>query len=220
MPAGCNNAQVHDEAGPALSGRFSFDVSTGKWKLDAEAVRLHGHVPGEFDATTESVLAAAAPEDEPGVRDLLTKMIATKEPFSAPYRLQAADGVERRVVLVGELALCGNPDEVTVIEGFFIDLTADIEAMNSEAAREAVQASAENRAVIERAKGALMLAYGFDEDAAFSMLSWWSRNRNVKLRVLASELMKATEDGAATAQELRASVDGLLHDITMKASQD
>ena len=209
---------VHENAAPALSGRFTFDVATGSWELDAEAERLHGYLPGEFVATTESVLGAADPDDEPGVRDLLTKMIATQEPFSVPYRLRAADGVERKVVMVGELALCGDPDQVTSIEGFFIDLTSDIQAMTDEAATEAVKASAEHRAVIERAKGALMLAYGFDEDAAFSMLSWWSRNRNVKLRVVATELMKATEDGAATAQELRSKVDGLLHDITLKSS--
>lgn len=208
---------VHDEAGPALTGRFSFDVATGAWELDAEAQRIHGHVPGEFDATTDSVLEAAVPEDAEGVRDLLTKMIRTTEPFSVPYRLDGADGIQRHVVLVGERALCGDPQQVTVIEGFFIDLTSDIQALNSEAARQAVQASAEHRAVIERAKGALMLAYGFDEDAAFSMLSWWSRNRNVKLRVLAAELMKASEEGATTAQELRAQVDGVLHDIAERS---
>ena len=44
--------------------------------------------------------------------------------------------------------------------------------MIDEATHAAVEASAEHRAVIEQARGALMLAYGFDEDAVFSMLSW------------------------------------------------
>jgi hypothetical protein len=192
-------------------------VASGVWKLDDEAERIHGHLPGAFEATTDSVLAAALPDDVEAVRELLMKMISTTEPFSVPYRLEGADGVQRNVVMVGERALCGDPNKVTVIEGFFIDLTSDIQVLNDEAAREAVQASAEHRAVIERAKGALMMAYGFDEDAAFSMLSWWSRNRNVKLRVLAAELMKATGDGATTAQELRGQMDGLLHDIANRS---
>ena len=106
------------------------------------------------------------------------------------------------------------PGKVTTIEGYFVDLTADVDAVVDEATHAAVEASAENRAVIEQAKGALMLAYGFDEDAAFSMLTWWSRNRNVKIRDLAAELMQASEEGAATGQEFRTRVDRLLHDLT------
>lgn len=61
---------------------------------------------------------------------------------------------------------------------------------------------------------ALMLSYGFDSDAAFAMLKWWSRNRNIKVRDLAAELMEASEHGAATGQAFRARVDQLLHDLT------
>jgi hypothetical protein len=162
--------------------------------------------------TTKQVLSAAA-GDAARVRELLEKMIATTESFSVSYRLNGADDRERTVVLVGESALC-DPEQVTTIEGFFIDLTTDIDAVVDEATHAAVEASAENRAVIEQAKGALMLAYGFDEDAAFSMLTWWSRNRNVKIRDLAAELMQASEEGAATGQEFRTRVDRLLHDLT------
>ena len=47
----------------------------------------------------------------------------------------------------------------------------------------------ENRAVIEQVKGMLMLIYRVDDDAAFELLRWRSQETNVKLRVLAEQLL-------------------------------
>jgi hypothetical protein len=178
-------------------------------------------MPGEVEPTTSHVLGAPTPEDAVRIKGLLDEMVATTEPFSVSYRLSKEGGADRFVLLVGERALCDdNPETVTSIEGFLVDLTADVAKEAAEAANEAVQASAENRAVIEQAKGALMLAYGFDEDAAFAMLAWWSRTRNVKVRDLAGQLMRASEEGAATGQDFRSRVDGLLHDLSRQRTGD
>lgn len=193
----------------AVTGRFSFDVSAGRWKWDPEVYRIHGLAPDSIEPTLEHVLGAAVGTDAARVKDALGTMAVTAESFSLHYRLAGADDCERSVVLVGESAVC-DAEDVNLIEGYFIDLTADVEA----AADAAVEASAEHRGVIEQAKGALMLAYGFDEDAAFSMLKWWSRNRNVKIRDLATDLMQASEGGAVTAQDFRARLDNLLYDLT------
>jgi hypothetical protein len=211
---------MREEPDGRLTGRFSYDVRSGDWEWDSEVFRIHGLKPGETEPTTEHVLDAAAPDDSVRVKELLDKMIATSESFSVSYRLTTADGAERMVLLVGERAFCDDPDQVTSIEGFFVDLTADVAKEAEDAATAAVEASAEHRAVIEQAKGALMLAYGFDEDAAFAMLAWWSRNRNVKVRDLATELMKASEDGAATGQDFRTRVDDLLHDLSHQPHRD
>jgi hypothetical protein len=48
---------------------------------------------------------------------------------------------------------------------------------------------ATNRAVIERAKGMLMLIYGIDEPAAFELLKSHSQDANVKLRWLAEQVV-------------------------------
>ena len=48
-----------------------------------------------------------------------------------------------------------------------------------------------SRATIEQAKGALMLVYGLDAEAAFSLLSWQSQRSNIKLRDLAERLLHA-----------------------------
>ncbi|BBY48846.1 hypothetical protein MARA_23140 [Mycolicibacterium arabiense] len=54
---------------------------------------------------------------------------------------------------------------------------------------EAVQAVSNHRAVIEQAKGMLMLLHDLDADAAFELLRWRSQDRNVKLRVLAEQVV-------------------------------
>ena len=43
-------------------------------------------------------------------------------------------------------------------------------------------------AVIEQAKGALMVTYGLTADEAFDLLRFHSQTRNVKLRAIAAEL--------------------------------
>ena len=54
---------------------------------------------------------------------------------------------------------------------------------------EAVRDIAEKRSVIEQAKGMLMVVYGADVDAAFDLLRWQSQHHNVKLRVVAEQVV-------------------------------
>ncbi len=195
------------------TGRFSFDVITGKWDWDDEVFRIHGYEPGTVEPTTDLVLASKHPDDRERVMKLLERISHSGGPFSISYRIIGGDEVERRVVLVGEGAVC-DPEDVTTIEGYYIDLTDDFAEESEEYAAAAVEASAESRAVIEQAKGALMLAYGLDPDQAFSMLRWWSRNRNVKIRDLAQRLVDVVRTGGASDTDLRATIDAQLHDIT------
>jgi len=53
----------------------------------------------------------------------------------------------------------------------------------------AVAEVVENRAVIEQAKGMLMLVYGIDADGAFELLRLRSQHSNVKLRLLAEQIV-------------------------------
>jgi hypothetical protein len=54
---------------------------------------------------------------------------------------------------------------------------------------EAVRDIAEKRSVIDQAKGMLMVVYGTDADAAFDLLRWHSQHHNVKLRVVAEQVV-------------------------------
>ena len=61
--------------------------------------------------------------------------------------------------------------------------------MAAELVSAAVAEIAENRAAIEQVKGMLMLVYRVDADAAFELLKWRSQETNVKLRMLAEQLL-------------------------------
>ena len=52
----------------------------------------------------------------------------------------------------------------------------------------AMQAKLASLAVIEQAKGAMMVTYGLTADAAFDLLRFHSQTQNVKLRVIAAQL--------------------------------
>lgn len=56
-----------------------------------------------------------------------------------------------------------------------------------------------SRAVIEQAKGMVMLRYGCSADAAFSALASWSQAANVKLRIVAAALVSAISSGEPVA---------------------
>ncbi|MGK8522431.1 ANTAR domain-containing protein [Nocardia asteroides] len=68
------------------------------------------------------------------------------------------------------------------------------------------------RAVIEQAKGAVMLVYGLDADAAFAMLRVRSQETNTKLRVLAANVAAELPSIGlpAVTGELRSRVNRLL----------
>jgi ANTAR domain-containing protein len=62
------------------------------------------------------------------------------------------------------------------------DITADLISA-------AVAEIAEQRAVIDQAKGMLTLLYGVDDEAAFDMLRARSQNTNITVRTLAEQLV-------------------------------
>ncbi len=203
----------------ARAGRFNYDIAAGVWEWDAEVFRIHGLEPGSIRPTTDYVLNCKHPEDRERVAAVLVQASATGEPFSVSYRLIGADGIERRVVLVCEGGVCEG-DEVTSIDGYYVDLTADFRAESEAHASEAVAASMEHRAIIEQAKGSLMVAYGLNADQAFGMLQWWSSHRNLKVRELAARLVTTCEQGTGSDDDLRQRFDALLHDIATDVPVD
>jgi len=193
--------------------RFGYDVRTDTWEWDDNCYSLHGYQPGEVEPTTELFFRHKHQDDRDRVEQAFATAIKTGEPFNIYYRLRAGD-IERRVVVVGE-GLIGEDGSVTHLLGYYLDLTSEFAAETSEAADAAVAAAAESRALIEQAKGVLMLGYGLDADAAFAMLKWWSRNRNVKVRDLAQRLLEVARLGHASHAGLRHLLDALIDDLSV-----
>jgi hypothetical protein len=96
-------------------------------------------------------------------------------------------GATRDVVVIGE-RLHDNTGEVIGTQGFYIDVTPTGDGREASISQ-AVAEIADNRAVIEQAKGALMYIYRIDADAAFDLLEWRSQVTNIKLRALAEQLL-------------------------------
>ena len=200
------------------AGRFSYDVRNDTWHWDADVFAIHGYQPGEVEPTSELFLRHKHEADRDRVELTFKRAIATGEPFNIYYRIRAK-GSERRVVVVGE----GVRDADGMVEqlvGYYLDLTPEFAAENAAAADAAVAASAAARETIEQAKGILMLGYGLDSDAAFAMLRWWSRNRNVKVRDLAERLIEVAQQGHISHPGLRGMLDALIHDLAADQSTD
>ncbi|WP_344771809.1 PAS and ANTAR domain-containing protein [Nocardioides panacisoli] len=187
-----------------------------RWEWDDDVYRIHGYEPHTVEPSNELFLKHKHRDDRQRVEDRFAEAAATGEPFSIYYRI-LVDGSERRVVVTGEGVRDGA--RVTHLTGYYVDLTPEFTAENSAAADAAVAASAAARETIEQAKGVLMLAYGLDADAAFAMLKWWSRNRNVKVRDVADRLLAVAREGHVSHPGLRRLLDALLDDLTVDRSK-
>ena len=104
-------------------------------------------------------------------------------PFSSSYRLIDPAGHVRQIVLVGESEAAAGV--VKRLHGFAVDITDAVRQRTAEA----VGAAAEHRAAIEQAKGALMVSFGVDHDAAFDLLRTYSNRSNVRLAAVAEHIV-------------------------------
>lgn len=200
---------------PRQAGRFVYHVAGQRWEWDDDVFAIHGYQAGEVVPTTELIMKHKHELDRERVEETLARAIADGSPFNIYYRIVVGDE-ERRVVLVGEGEYDG-PDghgAADRIVGYYLDLTPEMEVETRTAADAAVAASAAARDTIEQAKGVLMLGYGLDADAAFAMLKWWSRNRNVKVREIADRLIAVAREGHVSHPGLRRLLDALLDDLT------
>jgi hypothetical protein len=176
--------------------RFRFEVATSSWWWSEAMYRLHGFRPGEVVPSTALLMAHKHAEDRARTEQQLVAVLATGEPFCCRHRIIDAAGRERMVLSLGE-GMCDASGAVCTVQGYFIDVTDSMRQVIDAEARDAVQRSAEARAVIEQAKGLLIGIYRIDADAAFDLLRWHSQQTNTKLRVLADRLVRHFSDGEA-----------------------
>jgi hypothetical protein len=158
-------------------GRFAYDAVNDEWTLSEHLYRMLDIDPGT-EVTTDLLLSRIHEDErEEAVRQL--REASTGEgPFSGQHRVHTSDGRVRLMAHVGDASADAN------FSGYVIDLTELVKA----AADEAVSGSAQHRAAIEQAKGALMLTYGISEEVAFHLLSGFSQNHNLRLRDVADQL--------------------------------
>lgn len=149
---------------------------------------MHGYEPGEVEPTTDIVLSHKHPDDYHKVAATLEEIRRTSAAFSTRHRIVDKQGRTHHVVVVGD-RLYDEAGSVVGTHGFYVDVTPLLEQTRQDTVTEALAEIAENRAAIEQAKGMLMLVYQIDPDTAFELLKWRSQEANVKLRVLAEQIV-------------------------------
>ncbi len=170
------------------------DHHEDRWEWSPAVQLMHGYSPGTVQPTTELVLSHKHPDDRAQVAAVLAETRRTVSAFSTRHRIVDARGVTRQVVVVGD-QLRDEDGEVVGSHGFYVDVTPT--ASTARTVGNAATDITESRAGIERAKGMLMLVYRVDAETAFELLRWRSQETNVKLRVLAEQIVRDFLETAA-----------------------
>lgn len=182
---GGNGAPAADQV-----GWFCFHFDSGHWEWSDEVFRIHGYEPGAVEPTTALVLSHKHPDDVDQVAAVLDDIQRTRRPLSSRHRIIDARGVQRSILLVGDL-LRDRTGAVIGTHGFYIDVhSSELTPGVQQDITTQVARIAANRTPIDLAKGMLMLIYGVDEDTAFEVLRWRSQETNTKVRSLAKQLAR------------------------------
>lgn len=176
-----------DPGGPQRVGWFRFYFDDDRWEWSPEVQRLHGYEPGTVSPTTELVLSHKHPDDYQAVATTLDEVRRHHQAFSTRHRIIDTAGRIHHVIVVAD-KLLDDDGEVIGTHGFYVDVSPT-EDHQQRRLTQAIAEIAENRAAIEQAKGMLMVVYGIQADAAFDLLRWRSQEANVKLRLLAEQVV-------------------------------
>ncbi len=197
---------AHVASGDGQAMSFEYAVEDGRWTWSERLRWLHG-LGAEGEPTTDLMLERMVEEDRPVMLARFRHHLEHAGPYSCVYRLVREDGQVRRVIFVGDSEAVDGT--VRRLSGFVVDITEPVR----ESARRAVAASMENRAVIEQAKGALMLVFGVDEDGAFELLRAYSTRNNLKLATVARAIVTGLADPAFNTDEPVVSLLGIVSSL-------
>lgn len=201
LPPGADNS--------ANVGAFRFWFVGQRWEWSDEVARMHGYEPGSVVPTTELVLAHEHPDDRPHLQELLDHALHSKGSFSSRHRfVDTAGGIHDAIVLADRMS--EETGAVVGTEGYYIDLTDTFDEARQAFLDEALPDLLEARAVIEQAKGVLMVVYQVNAEQAFGLLRWRSQQTNTKLRALARQLVAEVPTLPAAPADRQSVFDHLL----------
>lgn len=191
-------------------GRYRLDLATEEWAWSDEVYLMHGFRPGEIVPTTPLILAHKHPDDRARVSGVLRRAAETGQTFSSVHRIRDAQGETRTLAVTGQGRRDPDSGRLTELVGYFIDLTDSHRRAAQRDATASIKASAEHRAVIEQAKGMLMVVYGMEDDEAFELLRDVSNRANVAVRDLADTLVDLISGPDVTVFPTREAIDAFL----------
>lgn len=187
MPGDDTIEQALAGGSPQRVGWFRYYFADDRWEWSDQVQRLHGYEPGTVVPTTQLVLSHKHPDDYLQVAATLDEIRRTHRTFSTRHRIIDTNKMVRDVIVIGD-QLYDDDGDVIGTHGFYVDVT-ETDRARLEFVSAAVAEIAGNRATIEQAKGMLMLIYRISNESAFELLKWRSQETNVKLRVLADQVL-------------------------------
>lgn len=202
-------AAVAAAQGNEVVGAFRFWFVGQRWEWSDEVARMHGYEPGEVEPTTELLLSHKHPDDRAHVQDLLDHALHSGESFSSRHRFLDTSGRIHNVIVVAD-RMFDDSGAVIGTSGYYIDLTDTLAETTQEILDETLPELFQARAVIEQAKGVLMLVYRINADQAFRVLRWRSQETNTKLRALAAQLIAELPTIPAPSPAMQSHFDHLL----------
>ncbi|MFI6365147.1 PAS and ANTAR domain-containing protein [Nocardia sp. NPDC050630] len=192
---------------PLKVGRFRYWFGTRRWEWSAEVAQMHGH-PADIEPTTTLLLSHKHPED----RDRVEALIVSVEDggaFTSRHRIIDTAGRVREVLVLSE-PMVDEDGAVTGTQGYYIDLSDAVDDYRQGVLDDVLPQLVDARAVIEQAKGALMLAYGISAEQAFQVLRWRSQETNIKLRTVAQRVVAELSNMGGNDVKLRSRLDHVL----------
>lgn len=196
---------MHSQA-EAQVGQYRFTSGDDRWRWSDEMFEIHGMEAGEVVPTRDLFLRHVRADHRDRVAAALEACERDGTPVGEHYVLVDLAGDERAVTLSGGR---DQGADGAVVSGFLVDVSASQRATVADAVNVQLHQALESHAVIDQAKGVLMLVYGIDGDAAFELLRWSSQQRNVRLLALAERLVGAVESAGGLAPTSRARLDEL-----------
>ncbi|CAJ1587016.1 PAS and ANTAR domain-containing protein [[Mycobacterium] wendilense] len=207
------SGDLEKNGSPAHVGNFTLHLAEDQFRWSPEIAAMHGYPREPMTVTTEFALAHKHPEDRPRFAALLGQLPdASGAPLSSRHRIIDRHGNTRHV-LVASTRLVDADGAVIGADGFYVDVSGAASDQLEDALDSAVADFSTNRAVIEQAKGMLMLIYDIPADRAFDILRWRSQHTNVKLRSLCEQLIDTLADESVVGEAGRTRVDHIVMTI-------
>ena len=159
---------------PRRIGRWIYDVVSDSWEWSDTFFAVLGFEPRQVVPSAAVLAAHLRPDDADRGFDAVESAFRTGEPFSFYSRMVDSHGTHRTALLAGH-GEPGDEGTVTQVHGYLVDLTEAARDASRSEVEEALAGVLDHRAVIEQAKGVLMLAHGVDADRLVQLVTKDSR---------------------------------------------
>ena len=170
---------------------FRFWYDTERWEWSPEAAVLHGYPAEQMTPTTDVLAAHKHPEDRASFLAMVEQMRVRHIPFSSRHRIIDTHGRVHPVAVIAH-TIRDDAGRAIGTEGFYLDLAGYTFKSVQAEVDDHIRRFRKNSAVIEQAKGMIMVVYGVPADRAFDVLKWRSQTANTKLRAVCEAIVAAS----------------------------